>query len=55
MLRYYFSQLDHIDVFSPKKNIFAMECLAHVISGECKAGVVDVQSEDGFPDTQITR
>ena len=32
-----------------------MECLAHVISGSSKAGVVDVKSEDGLLDTSNTR
>ena len=38
-----------------KKPLFEMDCLAHVISGSCKDGVVDVQSEDGLLDTPITR
>ena len=42
-------------MFTPKKNIFDMECLEHVISGACKAGVVDVQSEDGSLDTSSAR
>ena len=32
-----------------------MECLAHVINGACKAGVVDVQSEGGSLETSSTR
>ena len=32
-----------------------MECLAHIIYGVCKAGVVDVQSEYGSLDTSSTR
>ena len=34
-----FSQLDHTAVFTPKKPLFEMEFLAHVISGACKSGV----------------
>ena len=32
-----------------------MECLAHVITGAFKDGVVDVKSEYGLLDTSITR
>ena len=32
-----------------------MECLAHGIYGAWKAGVVDVQSEDGLTNTSITK
>ena len=32
-----------------------MECLAYLISGACKAGVVDVQYEDGCLYTSSTR
>ena len=49
------SELDHTAMFTPKKILFEMECLAHVIDGACKAGVVDVQSEDMLLDISITR
>ena len=42
-------------MFSPDKPPFEMECLAHVISGACKAVAVDVKYEDGSLDTPITR
>ena len=45
------SELDHTAVFTPKKPLFSMEFLAHVIDGSCKAGVFNVQSEDGLLDT----
>ena len=41
------SELYHTAVFTPNKPLFAMECLAHVVSGTCKAGAVDVQYEYG--------
>ena len=48
-------QLDRTAVFTPNKPLFEMECLTHVIDGACKAGVVDVQYEDGLLDTSSTR
>ena len=48
-------ELGHTAVFTPKKPLFEMDCLVHVISGECKASFVDVQSEDGLLDTSSTR
>ena len=50
-----YSELDHTTVFTPNKTLFVMEFLAHEIAGECKAGVVDVQYEDGSLDTSSTR
>ena len=38
------SELDRKSVFTPKKPLFAMGCLVHVIYGAYKAGVVYVQS-----------
>ena len=38
-------------MFTPKKPLFEIELLAHVIAGACKAGVVDVKYEDGSIDT----
>ena len=49
------SELDRIAVFTPNKPIFQMEHLEYVIAWSCKAGVVDVKSEDGSLDTSITR
>ena len=42
-------------MFSPKKLIFLMEGLAHVIAREYKAGVVDGQYDDESLDTSSTR
>ena len=49
------SELDHTAVFTPNKPLFEMDYLAHVISWSCKAGVFDVQYEDGSLDTSSTR
>ena len=38
-------------MFNIKKPLFAMECLARVISGVFKAGVVDVKSDYRSLDT----
>ena len=42
-------------MFTPNKPLFEMDYLAHVISWSCKAGVFDVQYEDGSLDTSSTR
>ena len=46
-------QFDRTYVFTPKKTIFEMDCLAHLVSGACKASVVGVLSEDESLDTSI--
>ena len=42
-------------MFTTKKSVSAMECLANIITGSRKANVVDVKSEDGLLDTSSTR
>ena len=32
-----------------------MECLAHILSGACKAGVQSIRSDNGEFDTELTR
>ena len=38
-----------------EKPMFVMECLSHVLDNACKAGVMDVKSDDGRVDTEVTR
>ena len=33
-------------IFSPRKPIFEQPCFAHVLQSACKAGVLDVTSEE---------
>ena len=44
------------DSVSPPPNpLFTMECLAHILSGDCKVGVQSIKSDDGEVDTELTR
>ena len=42
-------------VFLPTKPLFTMEYLAHILSGDCKAGLQSIKSDDGEVDTELTR
>ena len=44
------------DSVSPPTNpLFTMECLAHILAGDCKAGVQSSKSDDGEVDMELTR
>ena len=49
------SKYTNDSVFPPPKPLFAMECLAHILSGACKAEVQSIKSDDGEDDTELTR
>ena len=42
-------------VSPPHKPLFTMECLAHILSGDCKSGLQLIKSDDGEVDTELTR
>ena len=42
-------------IFSSPKPLFTMECLVHILSGYCKAGVQSIKSGDGEVDTEFMR
>ena len=37
---------DNTGVFDLRKPTFVMECLAHVLANSCKAGIMDVKSDN---------
>lgn len=43
------------DVFSPPKPLFEQDCFAHVLSGGCKAAVINGSSDDGMLSVEYTR
>ena len=45
------SNFENTGVFDSEKPMFVMECLDHVLENFCKAGIMDVQSDDGKVDT----
>ena len=42
-------------VFDFEKPMFVMDCLYHVLDIDCKAGVMNVKSDDGRVDTEVTK
>ena len=49
------STFDNTGMFDMENPMFLMECLAHVLANACKAGVMDIKSDDGRVDTELTR
>ena len=49
------SKCTNYSIFPPPKPLFAMECLAHILAGDCKAGVQSIKSDDGKVDMELTR
>ena len=49
------SNFDNMGVFDLEKPMFDMECLDHFLAISCKAGVMDVEYDDGRVDTEVTR
>ena len=49
------SNFDNMGVFDFEKPMFVMECLDHVLDNTCKAGVMDVKSDYGGVDNEVTR
>jgi hypothetical protein len=47
--------VDNSAIFKPNKPIFAQDCFAHVLSGACKANVLNVKTNDGLPDLEKVR
>ena len=49
------SNFENTGFFDLGKPMFVMECLSHVLENDCKAGVMDMKSDNGKLDTEVTR
>ena len=49
------SKYTNDSLFSSPNPIFTLDCLAHILSGACKARVKSIKSDDGDVDTELTR
>ena len=49
------STSDNTGVFDLVNPMFMMKCLSHVLDNSCKSGLMDVQSDCGRVDTDMTR
>ena len=49
------SKYTNESVFSPTNPLLTMERFAHILAGDCKAGVQSTNSDDDEVDTELTR